>query len=60
MKNMDTFQIEDKYHASFANKTKISIEKGQGVYVYDELGKKYLDFTAGWGVTSIGHAHPVI
>jgi len=60
MKNMDTFQIEDKYHASFANKTKISIEKGQGVYVYDEWGKKYLDFTAGWGVTSIGHAHPVI
>lgn len=60
MKNMDTFQIEDKYHASFANKTKISIEKGQGVYVYDEWGKKYLDLTAGWGVTSIGHAHPVI
>ena len=55
-----TIQIEDTHYASFANKTKISIEKGEGVYVYDEDGKKYLDLTAGWGVTSIGHANPVI
>lgn len=58
--NSKTFQIEDEHYASFANKTKISIEKGKGVYVYDEDGKKYLDLTAGWGVTSIGHASPVI
>ncbi len=57
---MDTIQIEDNHYASFANKTEISIEKGEGLYVYDENGKKYLDFTAGWGVTSIGHANPVI
>lgn len=57
---LDTFQVEDKHYASFANKTKISIEKGKGVYVYDEDGKKYVDLTAGWGVTSIGHANPVI
>lgn len=44
----DTFQIEDTYYASFANKTKISIEKGQGIYVYDEKGQKYVDFTSGW------------
>ena len=59
-KILDTFQIEDTHYASFANKTKISIEKGEGVYAYDEEGKKYIDFTAGWGVTSIGHANPVI
>lgn len=59
-KIQDTIQIEDNYYASFANKTKISMEKGNGIYVYDENGKKYIDFTAGWGVTSIGHANPVI
>ena len=59
-KILDTFQVEDSHYASFANKTKISIEKGEGVYAYDEEGKKYIDFTAGWGVTSIGHANPVI
>ncbi|MBI5459416.1 aminotransferase class III-fold pyridoxal phosphate-dependent enzyme [Methanobacterium sp.] len=56
----DTFQIEDDNYALFANKTKVSIEKGEGVYVYGEDGEKYIDFTAGWGVTSIGHANPVI
>lgn len=59
-KVLDTFQIEDTHYASFANKRKISIEKGEGVYVYDEEGKKYIDLTSGWGVTSIGHANPVI
>lgn len=56
----NTYQIEDEYYASFADKTRISIEKGKGVYVYDEDGKKYLDLTAGWGVTCIGHTNPVI
>ena len=60
VKILDTFQVEDGHYTSFANKAKISIEKGDGVYVYDEDGKKYIDFTAGWGVTSIGHANPVI
>lgn len=59
-KILDTFQVEDKHYASFANKTKIAVEKGEGVYAYDEEGKKYIDLTAGWGVTSIGHANPVI
>lgn len=57
---LDTFQIEDTHYASFANKRKISIERGEGIYVYDEEGKKYIDLTSGWGVTSIGHANPVI
>lgn len=60
MEKLDTIKIEDTHYASFANKTKISIEKGEGVYVYDEECKKYIDFTSGWGVTSIGHANPVI
>lgn len=34
------------------------IEKGEGVYVYDTEGKKYLDFYSGIGVLSLGHSHP--
>lgn len=30
------------------------------MYVWDQTGKKYLDFTAGWGVTCIGHANPAM
>lgn len=41
-------------------KQRISIEKGDGIYVWDEEGNKYIDFTSGWGVTCIGHAQKVI
>jgi len=32
--------------------------KGDGCYVYDECGRKYLDLYGGHAVISIGHAHP--
>ena len=38
----------------------ISIEKGQGTFVWDANGKQYLDFTSGIAVVSLGHAHPAI
>jgi acetylornithine/N-succinyldiaminopimelate aminotransferase len=56
----DTIATEDAHYAPFFNKTPISIERGEGIYVWDEEGKEYVDFTAGWGVTCLGHAHPVI
>ncbi|MDD1730399.1 MAG: aspartate aminotransferase family protein [Methanospirillum sp.] len=56
----NTFLIEDSYYIPFADKTHLSIEKGDGVYVWDEDSKRYLDFTSGWGVTCIGHASPII
>ena len=38
----------------------IAIEKGQGTEVFDTNGKRYLDFTSGIAVCSLGHAHPAI
>ena len=32
--------------------------KGEGNYVYDKQGTKYLDFYGGHAVISIGHSHP--
>ena len=32
--------------------------RGEGVYVYDTAGDRYLDFTSGIGVTNTGHCHP--
>jgi acetylornithine aminotransferase len=33
--------------------------RGEGSYVWDSEGKRYLDFLAGIAVNSLGHAHPV-
>jgi 4-aminobutyrate aminotransferase len=38
----------------------LMVERGEGSYLYDTGGKRYLDFTSGIGVTSTGHAHPRI
>ena len=36
----------------------IHVERGEGPYLIDIHGGRYLDFTCGIGVTSTGHAHP--
>jgi 4-aminobutyrate aminotransferase len=38
--------------------TPVLVARGEGVYLYDEEDRRYLDFTAGIGVTSTGHCHP--
>jgi len=38
--------------------TEAMIVRGEGVYLYDREGKRYLDFTSGIGVTNTGHCHP--
>jgi acetylornithine/N-succinyldiaminopimelate aminotransferase len=60
MGTAETIAIENAHMPPFFSKTPISIDRGDGVYVWDEEGERYLDLTAGWGVTCIGHAHPVI
>lgn len=32
--------------------------RGEGVYLFDEEGNRYLDFGSGIAVTSVGHSHP--
>jgi acetylornithine/N-succinyldiaminopimelate aminotransferase len=34
--------------------------RGEGCYLYDDQGKKYLDFLAGLGVNALGYSHPEI
>ncbi|GGK95740.1 aspartate aminotransferase family protein [Nocardia jinanensis] len=38
--------------------TPVTVDHGAGCYLYDLDGRRFLDFTAGIGVTSTGHCHP--
>lgn len=40
------------------NRYPLVLEKGEGVYLYDIEGKKYLDFAAGIAVNALGYGHP--
>ena len=43
----------------FGERTMVA-EKGEGVYLYDNEGNKYLDFSAGIAVNALGHNHPKV
>lgn len=36
----------------------IVLERGEGTYLFDDKGKKYLDFSSGIGVCALGYNHP--
>lgn len=40
--------------------TGVTAMRGEGAYVIDPDGNRYLDFTSGIGVTSTGHCHPKV
>lgn len=56
----DWQKLEKKYFMSTFKRMPVTLVKGKGMRVWDENGKEYLDFTAGWGVNSLGHCHPAV
>ncbi len=34
------------------------IERGQGAYLYDVDGNRFVDYVLSWGPLILGHAHP--
>lgn len=41
-------------------KRPLHIDRGEGAYVIDREGRRYLDFLTGIGVNALGHSHPAI
>ena len=42
------------------NRLPVSFEKGEGVWLFDKHGKKYLDALSGVAVNTLGHNHPAL
>jgi acetylornithine/N-succinyldiaminopimelate aminotransferase len=40
------------------NRADVAFVRGEGAYLYDEKGRRYLDFGSGIAVTALGHTHP--
>jgi acetylornithine/N-succinyldiaminopimelate aminotransferase len=38
----------------------LEVASGEGVWLTDNTGRKYLDFTSGIAVNALGHAHPAL
>ncbi len=53
-------EIERQYYMHVVRRQPVTLVRGQGTKVWDEDGKEYLDFTAGWAVNNLGHCHPAV
>jgi acetylornithine/N-succinyldiaminopimelate aminotransferase len=53
-------ELAQKYMMKFINRIPVTFVKGEGLRLWDEKGKKYLDFVGGWAADSLGHCHPVL
>ena len=58
MKTSDYIALENKYGAHNYKPLDVVISKGNGVWVEDVDGKKYMDFLAAYSSLNQGHCHP--
>jgi len=60
MKTQDFVALEEKYGAHNYHPLDVVLEKGEGVWVYDVDGNKYLDCLSAYSAVNQGHVHPKI
>ena len=53
-------ELEPKYFMKTVERIPLTLVRGQGARVWDEDGREYLDFVAGWAVNSLGHCPPSV
>src|SRR5512137_1847001 len=60
MRTQDYIDLENQYGAHNYHPLDVVIERGEGVWVYDVEGRKYLDCLAAYSAVNQGHCHPRI
>ena len=60
MNVQDYIELENRFGASIYFSSNVVLTRGNGVWVWDVTGKKYLDCIAGYSAANQGHCHPKI
>jgi ornithine--oxo-acid transaminase len=60
MKTKQLIKLADTYGAHNYKPLNVVIERGEGVWVFDTNGKKYLDCLSAYSALNQGHVHPKI
>ena len=58
MKTQEVIALFNKYVMANYTRLPLVAVRGEGPYVWDADGKRYLDLFSGWAVTGVGHCHP--
>ncbi len=54
----NTAELYDAYVMKNYGRAPLTLVRGQGVSVWDDTGREYVDFTSGVAVAALGHCHP--
>ncbi|MEM7655848.1 MAG: ornithine--oxo-acid transaminase [Bacteroidota bacterium] len=58
--SQEAMVLEDRYGAHNYHPLPVVLSKGEGAYVWDPEGKRYLDFLSAYSAVNQGHCHPKI
>ena len=51
-------ELERRYGARNYDPLRVTLERGEGVYLFDDQGRRYLDMMSAYSAVSFGHGHP--
>ncbi len=60
MQTADVMRLTDEYLMQTYRRAPVAFASGDGMWLTDLEGKRYLDFVAGIAVDVLGHSHPVL
>jgi ornithine--oxo-acid transaminase len=60
LKTADFIALEERYGAHNYHPLDVVVTRGEGVWVWDVDGRRYLDFLAAYSAVNQGHCHPAI
>src|SRR4030066_723339 len=52
--------MSSQYQMPFITRLPVAFVRGEGAWLWDDKGNKYLDALAGVAVCGLGHAHPAV
>ncbi len=55
-----SMDIENAHTSGVYPKRPLTIVRGEGAYLFDNAGNRYIDCVGGQGAANMGHAHPAI
>src|SRR5579885_3381988 len=53
-----SYALEDRYGARNYAPLPVMLERGEGVWLFDTDGRRYLDMMSAYSAVSFGHSHP--
>ncbi len=58
--NKEVQRLEDQHTSGVYPKRPLALVRGEGSWVWDAEGNRYMDMTSGQGVALLGHGHPAV